>query len=294
MTLALATSACQSEPAGVRALPGVNISVTPIAVVLQVGGRTRLTATVRDLDGDSLGGREVLWSSSAPAIASVSRSGEVTALAPGTANIGAYSDPSVGFARVVVQLDFRLPVAAPTSRLTAEIGTLTGACPSGEGGIRIDGARECGHAGISRYSLDFRPLPEHPEATAVGAAADGTVSDICIQPPSESTCGPNGPFVYIEHGAGFATFYAHLDPASVSVRRKTKVSQGENVGRMGAWGAEEYPWMHFEIRLNNEDAFESRLLGNLAVSGQKLSDYRVSPFAPAPRASSPAPARARP
>lgn len=271
----LLAGACESGPAGVRTLPGVNVSITPVRVVLEVGARIQLTATVRDLDGDPLEGREVQWSSSAPAIAQVSRSGEVTAIAPGVANVEAYSDQSVGFAQVVVQVGFRLPVAASTSLLTAEIGTATAACPSGEGGLRADGRRECHHAGISRYSLDFRALPEQPEATAVGAAADGTVSDICIQPPSESTCGPNGPFVYIEHGAGFATFYAHLDPASVSVRRKTRVSQGETLGRMGAWGDESYPWMHFEIRWNNEDPFENRSLGNLAVSGRRLSDYRV-------------------
>ncbi|HEX7337176.1 MAG TPA: peptidoglycan DD-metalloendopeptidase family protein [Gemmatimonadales bacterium] len=267
-------AACESGPADIPT-PGVNVSVTPVAVMLERGGRTQLTATVRDLQGDSLTGREVQWSSSAPSIAQVSPSGEVTALAPGVANVGAYSDQSVGFARVVVQLDFRLPVAAATSLLTAEIGTPTAACPAGEGGVRADGDRDCRHAGISRYSLDFRPRPEQPEATAVGAAADGTVSDICIQPSSESTCGPHGPFVYIEHGAGFATFYAHLDPASVSVRRKTRVSQGETLGRMGAWGDERYPWMHFEVRWNNEDPFQNRLLGNLAVSGRRLSDYRV-------------------
>ena len=271
----LTAAACESGPADLRALPGVNISVTPAAVVLEVGERTQLAAAVRDLDGDSLGPREVDWSSSAPEIARVSNSGEVTAIAPGIANVGAYSGGSVGMARVVVQVGFRLPVAAATSLLTAEIGTATGACPSGEGGLRADGDRECRHAGISRYSLDFRALPEQPEATAVGAAADGTVSDICIQPPSESTCGLNGPFVYIEHGSGFATFYSHLDPASVSVRRKTRVSQGETLGRMGAWGDESYPWMHFEIRWNNQDPFENRLLGNLGVSGRRLSDYRV-------------------
>jgi murein DD-endopeptidase MepM/ murein hydrolase activator NlpD len=274
-------AACDSEPADLPTLPGVSISVTPASAVLPVGARMQLTATVRDLDGDLLGGPEIEWSSSAPDIARVSASGEVTAIAPGTANVSANSDQSGGFARVVVQLDFQLPVAPSTSLLTAEIGTPATSCPAGEGGIRADGQRECSHAGVSRYSLDFRARPEHPEASAVAAVADGTVGDICIQPPSEVTCGANGPFVFIDHGAGFATIYAHLDPASVSVRRKARVGQGEILGRMGAWGEESHPWMHFEIRLNNHDPFENRLLGNLSVGGQKLSDYRVSGSGPA-------------
>jgi murein DD-endopeptidase MepM/ murein hydrolase activator NlpD len=107
------------------------------------------------------------------------------------------------------------------------------------------------------------------------AAADGFVSDVCRQPPHETTCGPNGPFVYIEHGAGFATFYSHLDPGSIIVRRKTRVAQGEALGTMGTWGAESYPWMHFELRYQRQDPGENPVLDALLVDGRKLTDYRV-------------------
>jgi hypothetical protein len=274
-TVALAALACEGVPTDLRTLPVVSITVTPNPLILPVGASAALTAAVRDLEGRPLEDREVRWSSSAPAIVEVSATGVVTALAPGVASIGAYSDPSVGFARVVVQMDFRLPVHTTGAVLFAEIGTPTALCPAGEGGLRADGGRDCRHAGISRYSLDFRPVPEHPTATAVAAAADGTVNDICVQPPSETTCGPNGSFVYIEHGSGFATVYAHLDPASVSVRRKTRVTQGEALGRMGAWGVESHPWMHFELRLDNQDPGENRTLDNLLLGGRKLTEYRV-------------------
>ena len=274
-TVALAALACESEPTDLRTLPVVSITVTPNALILPVGASAAFTAAVRDPEGRPLEDREVRWSSSAPAIAKVSATGVVTALAPGVASIGAYSDRSVGFARVVVQMDFRLPVPTTGSVLFAEIGTPTALCPAGEGGLRADGGRDCRHAGISRYSLDFRPAPEHPTATAVAAAADGMVNDICVQPPSEATCGPNGPFVYIEHGSGFATVYAHLDPASVSVRRKTRVAQGEVLGRMGAWGVESHPWLHFELRLGNQDPGKNRTLDSLLLGGRKLTEYRV-------------------
>jgi hypothetical protein len=276
LLLAFAAGACDNQPADVRTLPGVNISVTPITLVLTVGASAQLAATVRSLDGALLSGRDIEWSSSAPAIAEVSGSGVVTAIAPGIANVGAYSEQSVGFARVLVQLEFRLPVLATMSLLTAEIGTPAAGCPAGEGGLRADGGRDCRHAGISRYSLDFRPAPEHPSLTAVGAAADGRVDDVCMQPPTEVTCGPNGPFVYLVHGAGFATFYSHLDPATITVRRKMMVTQGEVLGSMGAWGDEGHPWMHFELRLNNQDPGDNHVLDNLLLQGRRFADYRVS------------------
>jgi murein DD-endopeptidase MepM/ murein hydrolase activator NlpD len=276
VALTLGASACGSEPAGLRTLPVVNITVTPAALILPVGGSRTLTAAVRDLEGRPLEGREIEWSSSAPAVVEVSATGLVTALAPGVASVGAYSDQSVGFARVVVQMDFRLPVSGDGPRLRSETGTPTALCPGGEGGLRFDGGRECAHAGISRYSLDFMAVEQTPGATAVVSGADGVVSDICIQPPAEATCGPNGPFVYIEHGFGFATFYSHLDPASVSVRRKTPVVQGEALGSMGTWGAESYPWMHFELRYNNQDPGINPVLDELLVDGRTLTEYRVS------------------
>ena len=231
-------------------------------------------AAVLSLSGDTLTDRHIQWSSSAPAIVEVSAAGVVTAVAVGTANIGAYSDQGAGFAEVVVQSDFVLPIPR-ASLLRSETGTSTGLCSGGEGGLRDDGGRECSHAGISRYSLDFRPAPEHPELTLVGAAADGTVYDTCRRPPTEVTCGPNGPFVYIEHGGGFATFYSHLDPASIQVRRKQVVSQGDVVGSMGTWGTDSYPWMHFEVRYNNQDPGFNPVLDGLLVDGRKLTDYRV-------------------
>ncbi len=269
----LAISACEGDPAGLRALPGVTITVTPDALSLPVGASTPLKATVQSLNGDTLTGRAILWSSSAPAIVEVSPHGVVTALAPGVASVGAYSDQSVGFASVVVRMDFRLPVSASRSLLRSEIGSPTGLCPGGEGGLRSDGGRECSHAGISRYSLDFMPAPEFPAATEVVAAAAGVVRDVCLQPPEEITCGPNGPFIYLEHGSGFATFYAHLDRASVIIRRKTAVAQGEVIGSMGVWGAHDYPWLHFELRYDGPGA--DAVLDGVLVAGRTLTEYRV-------------------
>ncbi len=135
---------------------------------------------------------------------------------------------------------------------------------------------ECSHAGVSRFSLDFRAPVGRSEGTQVAAAADGTVRDVCLRPPWETTCGPEGPFVYIDHDNGFTSQYSHLDPASVTIRRKSAVLQGETIGLMGTWGSESYPWTHFELRYKDQEPAQRVVLDQLLVGGRKLSEYRIS------------------
>jgi murein DD-endopeptidase MepM/ murein hydrolase activator NlpD len=278
LTAGLVLSACQSDSSGIEPLPGVEITVTPANVVLPIGGRAALTATVTDLQGRPLRGYQIKWSSSAPAIAEVTSSGVVTARNVGSAAIGAYAGQGVGFARAVVRLDFRLPVSDEWM-VVSEMGTPSADCPGGEGGLRVGGGRECGHAGVSRYSLDLADPAQWGGQDAppprVFAAAAGTISDICLQPPTEITCGPNGPFVLVDHAGGFQTIYAHLEPSSVFLRRKTPVSQGEPLGSMGRWGTDRAPWLHFEIRYQNQGAREAAVLEAVRVGGRTMGEYRV-------------------
>lgn len=278
----LGVAACGSDTAGIQPLPGVEITVTPTDLTLPVGGRASLTATVSDLEGRPLAGRAIRWSSSAPAIVAVSPAGVVTALDVGSASIGAYSDQGAGFARVVVQLDFRLPLTrGPRWLVVTEMGTPTPECPGSEGGLRIAGDRDCSHAGTSRYSLDLADADQWEGSRADGsapqvlAAATGTISDVCIQPPTEITCGPNGPFVQVEHRGGFRTIYAHLDPASVTLRRKTMVTRGQPLGAMGAWGPNPVPWLHFELRYENQGSNAARVLNAVKLDGRTFGEYRV-------------------
>lgn len=177
--------------------------------------------------------------------------------------------------------DLILPISPdrPWLVLTG-IGTPADGCPGGEGGLRIDGSRDCTHAGASRYSLDFTDAEQWEGSGAtsstpeIRAAAHGIISDICLQPPSEVTCGPNGPFVLVEHGEGFRTIYAHLDPASVTLRHKTPVTQGQWLGRMGAWEADRAPWLHFELRYENQGATAAWVLDSVDLDGRRFTDYK--------------------
>ena len=94
------------------AAPAVgSVSVTPPTASVNVAFTTTLTATVRDADGATMTGAAVTWSTDKPSIASVTQSGVVTGMSPGTATITATSGGKSGTATITVAL---APVATVT------------------------------------------------------------------------------------------------------------------------------------------------------------------------------------
>lgn len=69
-----------------------SVTVTPASASLLVGATQQLTATVKDVAGNVLTDKTVIWTSSAPSVATVSGTGLVTAVGAGTAVITATSD----------------------------------------------------------------------------------------------------------------------------------------------------------------------------------------------------------
>jgi murein DD-endopeptidase MepM/ murein hydrolase activator NlpD len=134
---------------------------------------------------------------------------------------------------------------------------------------------------VSRYSLDFAAVTEEEgpltglRPVEVLAAADGRVIDICLLTAPQINCGSNGPFVAVDHAGGFRTIYAHLNSASVMVRRKTSVRRGQELGTMSVSGTDPDAWVHFELRFHNQGADAAPVLEALLVDGLKLSDYRL-------------------
>lgn len=82
--------------------PVASVSITPSPLSMSVGQSTGLTALVRDDAGNLLSGRTVAWSSSNTAVATISPSGVVTAVAAGTTTITATSEGKSGSATVTV------------------------------------------------------------------------------------------------------------------------------------------------------------------------------------------------
>ena len=119
LLLATLLVACATDAAGPPA-PVATIEVTPQTAPVPVGTTRQLTAITRDSAGGELNGRNVSWSSSDPAVASVSGSGLVTGLALGPATIRATSEGHDGTAAVTVT-----PGAAAQLAFTAQPNTAT-------------------------------------------------------------------------------------------------------------------------------------------------------------------------
>src|SRR5687768_16855801 len=83
------TAGCGGDSSGPPAVATVDVS-TPSGDIV-VGQTSQLSATARDGSGNALSNRTVTWSSSSTTTATVSSSGLVTGVAPGTATISAVS-----------------------------------------------------------------------------------------------------------------------------------------------------------------------------------------------------------
>jgi uncharacterized protein YjdB len=94
----------------VTVAPVGSVTVTPSPTTIIIGQSTVLTATVKDVNGNTVS-RAVLWSSSKPAKATVTSSGVVTAVDTGAVTITATSEGVSGTASVTI---VPVPVASVT------------------------------------------------------------------------------------------------------------------------------------------------------------------------------------
>ena len=82
--------------------PVASVAVSPSSATLVVGQTVELEAQPRDASGHALSGRPVTWSSNRPEVATVTTTGIVAAIGPGTATISASSEGRSGTATIVV------------------------------------------------------------------------------------------------------------------------------------------------------------------------------------------------
>ncbi len=80
-----------------------SVTVAPSEASVEVGNTAQFTATLRDADGGILTGREITWSLSSDAVATVSSTGLVTGVASGSATVTATSEGRSGTAALSVQ-----------------------------------------------------------------------------------------------------------------------------------------------------------------------------------------------
>ena len=90
----------------VGALPArvASVRVAPDQTSLFVAASVNLVATAFDAQGAAITGRQVVWTTNNVGVASVSQTGQVTGLFPGTAVITAVVDGAAGYSNITVAL----------------------------------------------------------------------------------------------------------------------------------------------------------------------------------------------
>ena len=112
----------------------------------------------------------------------------------------------------------------------------------------------CTAAMCPHWGIDIAAQP----GTTVQAAADGVIATIGWDPDGY------GHYVVLNHGGGWQTLYAHLQPDTLSGYRITLgmvVRQGDAIGALGSSGASTGPHLHFEVRKDGVHIDPTRLLG---------------------------------
>jgi len=121
-TTVTATSEGKSKSATLRVIPApvVSVAVTPATATLVMGKTLQLSAVPKDAEGNALGGRTITWTSSAPALATVSAAGLVTAISTGVLTVTATSEEKTGTAELTIQIPVAtVTVTPPTASLLA-------------------------------------------------------------------------------------------------------------------------------------------------------------------------------
>jgi len=116
--------------------PVATVEISPSTASVVVGQTTQLAATARNVRGQALTGRSVIWTSSSPAVASVSTTGVVSGLSPGIAVIIASVDGKQGSATVTVRSVPVVSVSVTPSTASTIVGqsvTLTATTMDGAG-----------------------------------------------------------------------------------------------------------------------------------------------------------------
>lgn len=102
--------------------PVASVAVSPSSATLVVGQTVELEAQPRDASGQPLSGRTVTWSSNRSDVATVTSTGTVAAVSPGTATITASSEGRSGTATITVDAPSVNRVEITPATATVDVG----------------------------------------------------------------------------------------------------------------------------------------------------------------------------
>src|SRR5207247_8449101 len=184
-------------------VPVASVEVTPPSASVQAGQTVQLTGTPRDAGGNPLSGRTVTWSSSNTAAATVSNSGLVSGVTPGSATITATSEGKSGTSAITVT---PVPVASvdvtpPSVSVQAGQTVQLTATPRDANGAPLSGrtvtwsSSNMAVAAVSNSGLVSGVTPGTATITATSEGKSGTssvtvtnvpVATVEVTPPSAS------------------------------------------------------------------------------------------------------------
>jgi uncharacterized protein YjdB len=236
----------------VTPVPVSSVDVSPRRVVLAPGEAIPVSATPRDAEGRALSGRAVRWVSTDPAVATVSGSGRVTAVAAGSATISATSEGVSGLAEVTVQAAGPAPVARIEVTPTAVVldqGTarqLTAVVRDAAGNVLTDRVVTwtTDNAPVAVVSAAGRVTAVAPGYATIVAASEGKTFGVAVTvgpaPVARVDVSPNPASVAVggtlqltarPRGAGGAPLDRPVTWASADERLATVDASGRVTGR---------------------------------------------------------------
>src|SRR5207253_4220921 len=178
----------------VTQVPVATVAVSPPTASIQPGQTVQLTATLKDVNGNTLSGRTVTWSSSNTSVATVSSSGLVSGVTPGSATITATSEGKSGTSFITVT---NIPVATvsvspPTASIQQGQTVQLTATPKAASGNTLSGrtvtwsSSNTSVATVSSSGLVSAVTPGSATVTAASEGKTGTASITVTAPTGGS------------------------------------------------------------------------------------------------------------
>lgn len=109
-----------------------------------------------------------------------------------------------------------------------------------------------GEDGQGHKGIDLTLWRGYSALSAIGAAWDGTVTDVRDGVEGFDTVRSAGNRVTIDHGDGVVTKYYHLANGSIPVQVGDSVTAGQVIGQMGSTGYSTGAHLHFQLEIYGE------------------------------------------
>lgn len=117
---------------------------------------------------------------------------------------------------------------------------------------------------VMHKGVDFRAS----KGTPIYAAGSGVIDFIGYK-------SGYGRFIVINHNNGLSTAYAHASKFSPSLKRGSKIKQGDVIAYVGASGRATGPHLHYEVRINGKqvDPMKFKSSPSIKLSGKALAQF---------------------